>query len=96
MGESLKTTKKNQPLEAPYGSKVLIMIFPFICERLQDHEVVKPQLLQMIEETSSYSENLGDEMISASDYSINPGEAFPQYVDLLLSSAATILHKYFF
>ena len=95
-GGIIKNNEEKSTLEASYGSEVLIMIFPFICERLQDHEVVKPQLLQMIEETSSHSESLGDEMISASDYSTNPREAFPQYVDLLLSSAATILHKYFF
>ena len=73
-GGIIKNNEEKSTLEASYGSEVPIMIFPFICERLQDHEVVKPQLLQIIKETSSHSESLGDEIISASDYSTNPGK----------------------
>lgn len=71
------------------------MIFPYIWKRLQGLEVVKQQLLKMIDEASWHCKSLEDEIIAASDYSDGLRDTLPQHVDLQVSKAATILQKYF-
>jgi len=71
------------------------MLFPPIVEPLDNHSLIKQTLLAKIDESPRHKQNLENEIISASDYTVDSNKGNPEYADLFLASATSVLYKYF-